>query len=180
MDFLPPIPADPWQFTKFLVINITYLLMAIALPLCIWLYVKAQELKQEAMDLHEQMQQWVEKYDGVEQARKSEAAYYQDVQDLYHGHAKAKRGSIPRWLRLHIIQRDKATCTYCNAVGTPESDPDGRAWNVDHVVPVARGGATNPHNLTLSCEACNLSKSDKTSVDFMKQRLRQGRWRKRN
>jgi 5-methylcytosine-specific restriction endonuclease McrA len=39
-------------------------------------------------------------------------------------------------------------CAYCPSPAT--------AW--DHVVPVARGGETRPHNIVPACRPCNSSK----------------------
>lgn len=36
--------------------------------------------------------------------------------------------------------------------------------HVDHVVPVASGGATNEDNLLTACEECNLGKSTRAVV----------------
>jgi hypothetical protein len=48
-------------------------------------------------------------------------------------------------------------CEYCRA---PEAIFN-LAFEVEHVVPVARGGADDESNLALACRACNLYKSDR-------------------
>lgn len=47
---------------------------------------------------------------------------------------------------------DCSVCFYC---GTAMSE-----FHVDHVVPVARGGADDPRNYAPACPTCNLSKND--------------------
>lgn len=32
--------------------------------------------------------------------------------------------------------------------------------NVDHIIPIAKGGETKRYNLQTQCETCNLGKSD--------------------
>lgn len=49
-------------------------------------------------------------------------------------------------------------CTYCRGVGPRSHGPDGKPWNIDHIVPVYFGGTTVDSNLTLACQTCNLAK----------------------
>lgn len=42
----------------------------------------------------------------------------------------------------------------------------GAEFHVDHVVPLARGGAHERHNLCISCPPCNLSKGAKDPLVF--------------
>lgn len=78
------------------------------------------------------------------------------------------RGTIPVAMRRSIIERDYYTCTYCGQQGTAEAGPDALTWHIDHVIPVSRGGPTLPTNLTLSCAGCNLSKGDRTPIEYMR------------
>lgn len=57
-------------------------------------------------------------------------------------------------LRFEILKRDGFRCKYCGA-----SSMDV-LLHVDHVVPVAEGGADDPVNLVAACASCNLGKSD--------------------
>ena len=42
----------------------------------------------------------------------------------------------------------------------------GATFHVEHVVPISRGGASDPGNLAWCCPSCNLHKSDRvTAVD---------------
>lgn len=51
-------------------------------------------------------------------------------------------------------------CYYCR------QETPGRTAHVDHVVPIARGGAHDVGNLCAACPKCNLSKSSKMPSDF--------------
>jgi len=54
-------------------------------------------------------------------------------------------------IKKAIRQVYKHTCQYCGCDG---------ANHVDHIFPQSKGGQHDLENLTLSCEACNLKKSD--------------------
>lgn len=62
---------------------------------------------------------------------------------------------LSKRLRYEILRRDNHTCRYCGA-----GAPDARL-EVDHVIPEALGGGSEPSNLVTACEDCN---SGKTSV----------------
>lgn len=83
----------------------------------------------------------------------------------YHPHtatrspkSKQRRIGISKQLRFEIFQRDKFKCTYCNR-GKAE---DGVKLELDHVIPVVKGGTTEFSNLTTACSDCNQGKLDKT------------------
>ena len=67
--------------------------------------------------------------------------------------AKGRRESIPKNLRLTIIARDGRICRLCGDFVGRTSDID-----VDHIVPVARGGRTEAVNLQVTHESCNRRK----------------------
>jgi hypothetical protein len=57
-------------------------------------------------------------------------------------------------LRFKILTRDAFRCQYCGR-GAPAV-----LLQVDHVIPVSRGGRTTPDNLVTACRDCNLGKSN--------------------
>lgn len=63
-------------------------------------------------------------------------------------------GARYRNARAQVLDRDHHTCVYC---GRP-------AREVDHVVPVAKGGTNTTHNLVAACRACNRRKGAKTAA----------------
>ena len=65
------------------------------------------------------------------------------------------RDRVPAQLRFGILQRDGFRCRYCGRPGSAA----GVVLHVDHVVPLAAGGATTEGNLLTSCQECNLGKS---------------------
>lgn len=51
-----------------------------------------------------------------------------------------------------------ALCAYCGS--------QGDNLEVDHIVPVSRGGSNDIRNLTLACRPCNMRKRDQTAEEF--------------
>ena len=70
--------------------------------------------------------------------------------------AKKQRAAMTPSLRHDILERDGFRCQHCGATAA-----DGAKLHVDHIIPVAKGGKTEPSNLQTLCEECNLGKSDK-------------------
>jgi hypothetical protein len=68
---------------------------------------------------------------------------------------RSEREKMSRSLRLTILERDNFTCRGC---GASPSRGDKVRLHVDHIVPIAKGGKTEPQNLHTLCEDCNLGK----------------------
>lgn len=73
-------------------------------------------------------------------------------------HSKNQRKLATRELRKKIMKRDKYTCQLCG-----KYMPDEVGLQIDHIIPIARGGKTVASNLRVLCSKCNGSKSDKIS-----------------
>lgn len=56
---------------------------------------------------------------------------------------------------LRVMKRDRFTCTYC---GKPGTDVE---LQVDHIIPVSKGGSNHIANLTTACRYCNQSKGNR-------------------
>ena len=69
--------------------------------------------------------------------------------------AAGKRVPLSKKRRFDIFDRDNFTCRYCG-----KSPPDVKLV-VDHIVPVAKGGGSEPANLVTSCSDCNAGKGAK-------------------
>ncbi|GFE20126.1 hypothetical protein Sliba_05790 [Streptomyces nigrescens] len=65
--------------------------------------------------------------------------------------------AVSKRLRYEILRRDNHTCRYCGATA-----PDA-PLRIDHVTPVALGGADTPDNLVTACQDCNSGKSSATT-----------------
>lgn len=64
-----------------------------------------------------------------------------------------KRLRLPTWAVLRIGERDKWTCHICTIGYVP-----GNPWEIDHDVPLARGGTNHVNNLKLAHRRCNREK----------------------
>jgi 5-methylcytosine-specific restriction endonuclease McrA len=69
-----------------------------------------------------------------------------------------QRALMTSALRKHILQRDDYTCRQCqaNIVAEPHL-----LLEIDHIVPVSKGGLTAENNLQALCWRCNRSKGSK-------------------
>ncbi len=55
-------------------------------------------------------------------------------------------------VRIRVYKRDRFQCTYCGAPGTDAE------LEVDHIIPLAKGGSNHMSNLTTACRKCNARK----------------------
>ncbi len=74
-------------------------------------------------------------------------------------HSKNQRKLATRELREKIMIRDNYTCQLCG-----KYMPDEVGLQIDHIIPIAKGGKTVVSNLRVLCSKCNASKSDKITV----------------
>jgi hypothetical protein len=63
------------------------------------------------------------------------------------------RKAISKKTRFEVFKRDGFACQYCGA------HPPAVILHVDHIVPVALGGANHMDNYITACAPCNLGKS---------------------
>lgn len=70
-----------------------------------------------------------------------------------HVAAYALMPRVSKRLRFEILRRDGFKCRYCGTVAAE------RELRVDHVIPEALGGSSDPSNLATSCDPCNNGKS---------------------
>ena len=64
-------------------------------------------------------------------------------------------------LREYIKKRDNFTC--CNCGNSTHVEPN-LLLEIDHIIPVSKGGVTSEENLQTLCWKCNRAKSDKIVV----------------
>lgn len=72
--------------------------------------------------------------------------------------AKEQRALMTKKLREFIKKRDNFTC--CNCGNSIYKEPN-LLLEIDHIIPVAKGGQTVEDNLQTLCWKCNRAKSDK-------------------
>jgi len=66
---------------------------------------------------------------------------------------KQQRQAMAPALRYYILKRDNFHCQYCG-----RGIEDGVKLNVDHIIPVSKGGKTEEDNLQTLCWECNIGK----------------------
>jgi hypothetical protein len=60
-----------------------------------------------------------------------------------------RRAAIPERIRHEVWRRDRGTCVDCGSRARLE---------LDHIIPVSRGGSNTARNLEIRCEICNRAK----------------------
>ena len=66
-------------------------------------------------------------------------------------------------LERYVARRAADRCEYCQM----HQSLQGARFHLEHIVPITRGGTTEPENLAWACPGCNLRKSDRVeSVDL--------------
>ena len=71
-----------------------------------------------------------------------------------------ERIAWPKGLKRELMRRQDNTCTYCGYRRRAAS------LDIDHVIPVARGGSNDPSNLQVICRRCNQRKGVQTDEEF--------------
>lgn len=67
---------------------------------------------------------------------------------------KPKRNGLPKGIRHEVLKRDNFKCSEC---GKPKTD---EPLEVDHILPISKGGTDEMSNLRALCKTCNREKSD--------------------
>jgi 5-methylcytosine-specific restriction endonuclease McrA len=66
---------------------------------------------------------------------------------------------------LKILERDQYRCRYCGLDGRASFE-NALVMSVDFVIPRARKGKKDPHNLVACCRACNMIKGTRIYKDL--------------
>jgi 5-methylcytosine-specific restriction enzyme A len=68
--------------------------------------------------------------------------------------SKIQRVKIPSTLRMAIFDKYNRKCAWCGRTAQEVT------LQIDHIVPVSKGGITEERNLQVLCSDCNLGKND--------------------
>ena len=71
-----------------------------------------------------------------------------------------ERVTWPQGLKQRLMRRQNNTCVYC------AHRRIARSFEIDHIVPVVRGGTNNFDNLQVICRPCNQRKGIQTDAEF--------------
>lgn len=66
---------------------------------------------------------------------------------------RVERAKVSNELRQEIFERDGYTCVIC---GSTEKE----SLEIDHIMPISKGGKTEPDNLQTLCHDCNIRKGN--------------------
>ena len=92
---------------------------------------------------------------------KNQIMKFEDLYDRLQPKIKKDPKSITSSIRKYIFKRDNWTCAYCGHHNNGKNDI---ILQVDHKIPISKGGSNNPENLITSCWKCNLKKSNKIEL----------------
>jgi len=76
--------------------------------------------------------------------------------------AKARELRGSQWWRQEV---GKGVCYHCEGRFKPAD------LTMDHLIPIARGGASNKRNCVPCCKACNSKKGSKTTAEIVLETL---------
>lgn len=62
---------------------------------------------------------------------------------------------------VHLLKQQEGRCAYCKAKLT-------KGFDIDHVVPLSRGGSNWVENIALACPSCNRGKCDRSVEEWMR------------
>lgn len=91
-----------------------------------------------------------------------------DVSPLEYPEFMSAKGRIKRgrywnsWLEKALFYRENGRCAICTSSLTGVIDPHAKI-HIDHIIPISRGGTSDPTNLQILCYNCNLSKGNRNS-----------------
>jgi 5-methylcytosine-specific restriction endonuclease McrA len=74
---------------------------------------------------------------------------------------KVKRRPISEGLRYDVFARANFRCEACGASPKDKDNEVEVRLEVDHIIPVSKGGSSAFNNLQALCRACNLGKAAK-------------------
>lgn len=60
--------------------------------------------------------------------------------------------------KMRVVRRDNYTCQHCC------KHLQDNEVEFDHIIPLAKGGSSDEHNIRLTCHDCNADKSDKIII----------------
>jgi CRISPR/Cas system Type II protein with McrA/HNH and RuvC-like nuclease domain len=95
-----------------------------------------------------------------------EADIFDEIEEFEQKYIKSRlyTTDIKLWKEIQhkVFERDDYTCRYCGKTGV--------ILEVDHIVPISKGGTNDYDNLATACRRCNRQKKDKTVEEFQEWR----------
>ena len=108
----------------------------------------------------EWLAQWQKRY------RKEHPEMYRQYGREKYARRKAAEGSYTRDEVWQMYEDQGGLCAYCET-------PLFGSFQVEHMIPIARGGRNDWSNIAIACKDCNQSKHAKTVEEFMRRKARE-------
>ncbi len=80
--------------------------------------------------------------------------YYYNDREIWDAICRVERGKVSNKLRFSIYERDGHRCCKCGI-----SDTDAKL-EIDHIIPISKGGKSTYDNLQTLCHKCNVEKGN--------------------
>lgn len=88
---------------------------------------------------------------------KNRSGYFYNDDEIWQALTRYERGKVSLKLRFSIYERDNYTCKCCGKHGYRND------LEIDHIVPISRGGKSTYDNLQTLCHNCNYKKGSKAA-----------------
>lgn len=89
----------------------------------------------------------------IKRLRNRRGTFYND-REIWDSICRVERGKVSNKMRFSIYQRDGYRCCKC---GVSQRDAQ---LEIDHIIPIAKGGKSTYDNLQTLCHECNVEKGD--------------------
>ena len=84
----------------------------------------------------------------IDRINNKDGKFYLD-DDVWASICRVERGKVSNKMRFFILDRDHHRCKMCGST---------RNLEIDHIIPIAKGGKSTPNNLQVLCHKCNKKK----------------------
>ncbi len=89
----------------------------------------------------------------IKRLRNRNGTFYND-REIWNSICRVERGKVSNKMRFSIYERDGYRCRKC---GVPQRYVQ---LEIDHIIPIAKGGKSTYNNLQTLCQRCNMEKGD--------------------
>ncbi len=90
----------------------------------------------------------------IKRLKNKNGTFYND-REIWNSLCRVERGKVSNKMRFAIYKKDGYRCRHCGAMGKYVN------LEIDHIIPIAKGGKTTYKNLQTLCRRCNYDKGDK-------------------
>ena len=104
--------------------------------------------KKESFDLNE----IIDALKSIDSSKLKDGRRFYSV-EVWNSIERVERAKVSNELRQEIFKRDGYTCVNC---GSTEKE----SLEIDHIMPISKGGKTEPGNLQTLCRNCNIRKGN--------------------